>query len=290
MKYQNRIPPEGINTPGRHPLKEFLRLSLFAVLALVSVALLLNYGGSRLGGLVPFKVERWVMSRLNTAFAEAGEESPFGHNVIDTPLEAYLNQLSQRVQQGLDLKEPLSITLHYSEEDTFNAYATLGGHVTLYRGLLKQLPNENALAMLMAHEFSHVQLRHPVRGVSGGLAVAIGTNLLSSGSLFDSRAFSLASQITTMSFSRDMERAADESGLVAVQKIYGHVNGAAALFELFMGEQGKSDRPLIDTFFSTHPLDAQRIESIARQAQAMEWSTEGELTPLPAEFEYWLNP
>lgn len=72
MEYQNRQPPEGINTPGRHPFKEFLRLSVFAIIALVSIGLLLNYAGGQLGGIVPFKAERWVANKIDAAIVEAG--------------------------------------------------------------------------------------------------------------------------------------------------------------------------------------------------------------------------
>lgn len=286
MEYQNRLPPEGINTPGRHPLKEFLRLSLFAILALVSVGLLLNYAGGHLGGIIPFKVENWIITKLNSAMVKSGEESPFKQDAIDTPLEEYLNDVATEVQGALGIEEPVSITLHYSDEDTFNAYATLGGHVTLFRGLLKALPHENALAMLMAHEFSHVKLRHPARGVGGGLAVAVGTVLLP-GSLPDSRFYTLTSQLTSMKFSRQMESDADEKGLAAVQRMYGHVNGADDLFLLLMQEQSGSG--VLDSFFSTHPLDTARVEFISDYSIQNDWALEGELTRLPKDWDDWLR-
>mgnify|MGYP006924544903 CR=1 FL=1 len=41
-------------------------------------------------------------------------------------------------------------------------------------------------------------------------------------------------------------------------------------------------------FTSTHPLDADRIRAMAEIAAAEGWATEGEITPLPAEFDDWL--
>lgn len=288
MEYQNRLPPEGINTPGRHPLKEFLRLSFFAVIALVCIGLLLNHAGGQLGGIVPFKVERWIAQKIDKAIVQSGQDSPFDQAVIDTPLEEYLHDLAARVQVALDMEEPMSITLHYSDEDTVNAYATIGGHVYLFNGLLKQLPHENSLVMLMAHEFSHVQLRHTAKGIGSGLAVAIGMAVFPGDTTFDSPIFTFANQLTSMRFSRAMESGADEQGLLAVEKIYGHVNGADDLFELFMLQRGDVDQGKWDPFFSTHPLDTDRIEFIAAYARKNGLALNGELTALPVQFNEWL--
>ncbi len=289
MDYQNRLPPEGINTPGRHPLKEFLRLVFFAVIALVFIGLLLNFVGGRLGGVVPFAVERWVAEKIDIALVESAQDSPFALDPIDSPLEEYLHELAARVQTAMGIEKPMAITLHYSDEDIVNAYALIGGHVYLFNGLLKQLPHENALVMLMAHEFSHVQLRHTVKGVGSGLAVAVGMAILPGNSTVGSPMISFANQLTSTRFSRGMESDADEQGLMAVEKMYGHVNGAGDLFELFMLQRGEDDQRDWETFLSTHPLDADRIEFVEFYALSKGLSQRGDLTALPAQFATWLS-
>ena len=288
MQYQNRLPPEGINTPGRHPLKEFIRLAFFAVVALVSLGLLLNYAGGQVGGLLPFKVERWLANKIHTGMIESGQESPFDQDPVDTPLLEYLQDLSNEVQEALGIEQPMSISLHYSQEDTVNAYATIGGHVYLFKGLLQELPHENALAMLMAHEYSHVQLRHTAKGIGSGLAVALTTAVLPGDTSFDSPFFSLTSQLTSTHFSRDMEADADLNGLIAVEKLYGHVNGADDLFELFMRHRGETSENNWEAFFSTHPLDQDRIDALADFADKNDFATMGEIVALPENFKRWL--
>lgn len=293
MEYQNRLPPEGINTPGRHPLKEFFRLAFFAIVALVCLGLLLNYAGGQIGGLLPFKAERWLANKIHTGMIEAGQDSPFQSDAVDTPLLEYLQALSNNVQNALGIEQPMSITLHYSQQDTVNAYATIGGHVYLFKGLLKQLPHENSLAMLMAHEYSHVQLRHTARGVGSGLAVAlttaVTTAVLPGDTSFDSAFFNLTSQLTSMHFSRDMESDADLNGLMAIEKLYGHVDGADDLFELFMRQRVEPTTDSWEGFFSTHPLDQDRIDALAETANENGFATEGRLTPLPENFDDWLR-
>lgn len=320
MRYENRMPPEGINTSDHSPLREFLRLSLSALVVLITVAIFLNFTGSILGGLLPFKAELWITQRVDRIMREADQPSPFGDPIgrrsdtdssdtnsadgnnsvanesydrnakrpVDS-IELYLQTLADKVVAALELPEPIAITLHYSEDDVFNAYATLGGHVFLFKGLLKYLPNENALAMLMAHEFSHVEQRHPAKSVGGGLTVAVGSSLLLGAAAFENRFFSMASALTSTRFSRSMETEADRFALTAVNSMYGHVNGADDLFELFVGFRDDGSPDVLESFFSTHPLDSNRIQSIDEQARANGWLTEGAITPLPANFSRWLE-
>ena len=114
MDYKNRLPPEGINTPGRHPLKEFFRLAFFAVVALISLGFLLNYAGGQIGGLLPFKAERWLADKIHTGMIESGRESPFQTDPVDTPLLEYLDELSSHLQDALGIEQPMSISLHLS--------------------------------------------------------------------------------------------------------------------------------------------------------------------------------
>ena len=50
----------------------------------------------------------------------------------------------------MDLPKDMSITVHYSTDKTVNAMATLVGNIIIFQGLIDVLPNENALAMVMA--------------------------------------------------------------------------------------------------------------------------------------------
>lgn len=289
MEYQNRQPEEGINTPGRHPLAEFIRLSVAALVALLLLGLLLNLAGGHLAGLIPYRAELWVTEKIDRMLVEAGEPSPFTVAESDTPLIEYLNTLGDKVETALEMQSPMNIQLHYSDEDVVNAFATLGGHVYLYKGLLKQLPHENALTMLLAHEYSHVQMRHALRGVGGGLAVAFGAAVLPGGSGVNGRLYTLTSSLSSLNFSRDMENDADKNGLKAVNVIYGHTAGAADLFELFMAQRDSAGAGALDGFFSTHPLDKDRIAALGRVSGELGWFSKGATTPLPDAFLQWLD-
>lgn len=298
MHYENRNPPEGINTSEHQPLREFFRLTLSALVVLVAVGVLLNFTGGLLGQLLPFKAELWVTERVDRVMREANQDSPFSSPMdhqADTgddslqPLERYLQSMADRVSEALELSQPVAVTIHYSSDDLFNAYATLGGHVYFFKGLLKFLPHENALAMLMAHEFSHVEQRHPARAIGGGLTMAVGSSLLLGASAFENRFFSITNALAATRFSRSMEVEADRHALAAVHSMYGHVNGADDLFRLFVDVRSSDQTDLLDSFFSTHPLDDSRIQTVSEQALVNGWSTDGALTQLPDEFARWLD-
>ena len=268
---------------------ELIRLGVMALVALLLLGLALNFSGGHLAGLIPYRTELWITGKIDRMLIEAGEESPFSVAASDAPLIEYLNSLGKKVEQALDMELPMTVQLHYSDEDIVNAFATLGGHVYLYKGLLRQLPHENALTMLLAHEYSHIQMRHAMRGVGGSLVVSLGAAMLPGGAGVEGQLYSLASSLSNVSFSREMEADADSNGLSAVNTLYGHTAGADDLFALFMAQRESDDNGRLRRFFSTHPQDSDRIEAMAAMSREQGWLSEGELTPLPEGFTEWLK-
>ena len=271
MDYSNPEIPEGINTSKEHPLKEFFIL-LTGILAVIIVAVvIISFMAEKLAVYIPYSIEKDLLSGSDLFVDEDNPE-----------LAAYLEELSSKLTAHMDLPEDMEITVHYMNEDVENAFATLGGHVYLYRGLMQLLPNENALSMVVAHEIAHIKHRHPI--IALGRGAVIGLFLASiagfSGDHFVGQIVSDAGIITLLSFNRDQERDADVTALSAVAGHYGHIAGSKDLFETLLKLEEKY--PLNPPeFFRTHPLGAKRIEHIAWLAEKNNWDTEGELTAIP---------
>ena len=176
--------------------------------------------------------------------------------------------------------------VHASGDDTFNAFATLGGHVLLFRGLLEALPNENALVMLMAHEIAHVRHRDPIVSIGRGAAIQLVVGLLFGDP--NLAALGRAGIYTQLHFNRDMERSADADALRAVYAIYGHVAGAADLFSLIQQKRRHAGRGEPPAIFSSHPLDRQRLDAIADSVRQNGWADTGKVTPLPDAYPTWM--
>ena len=75
---------------------------------------------------------------------------------------------------------------------------------------------------------------------------------------------------------------------ISLNKIYGHVGGAKALFEVF--DKLEADNLIhVPEFFRTHPLSKNRIENIKQTAIQNGWQTDGEMTAFPDRFDEWMS-
>lgn len=193
-------------------------------------------------------------------------------------IEDYLQQLANQLAKAQQLPTSMPITVHYSENKQVNAYATLGGHIVIFSGLLEKIPNENTLAMVMAHEIAHIQNRDPVVSMGRGLAVSLA--LLSLLGLDDNgTSTSLISQmgeLTLLGYSRTQESKADQLALQTLQAYYGHTAGAETLFEIFMQKEGR----YIPAFLLTHPHTEKRLQAVKEFAKPLQVSTKP-ITALP---------
>ncbi len=271
MKYENPQIPEHINTSRENPLKEFSTLLIGAIVLVIIVSIVLSMSGSWLAGKIPYKAENKVASYYDVSQHSDNDKYP--------EMAAYLQSLADKISKEQNLPEDMKITVHYMDSGTMNAFATLGGNVFMFRGLLDKLPNENTLVTLLAHEIAHVKYRHPIRSFGGGVAVAIAMTTL--GRSADSQVLGDAGLLSTLHFSRDMETQSDVEAMHTLQAIYGHLNGGAELFEIFNKERTKMDSGEPIEFFSTHPQDEKRIQSFSLVAKEKGWTEKGELTPLP---------
>jgi predicted Zn-dependent protease len=274
LEYDNPEIPEGINVSREHHLKEFAVLVGGALALILVVVLILGWLAEAIATRIPFSYEQEIAGDI---------ASDVPANPARAAIERELQTLVDGLTGHMQLPSEMRIRVHYIDDaDTVNAFATLGGHVLMFRGLLKQMPDENALAMVLAHEIAHVQHRDPIvslgRGVVMGLALAAIAGV--SGNDLTNSVFGSAGTLTALSFTRNQERAADTRAVAAVAAHYGHVNGAAAVFDLFT--RLEAEHPLKPPeFMASHPNSSGRRENIAEQANIHGWPTSGALTPLP---------
>jgi predicted Zn-dependent protease len=275
MRYSNPRIPEGINVSRRHPLREFAVLAGGALALVIAIGWLVAQFGGQAARLVPFAYETRLM--------------PASVFQADAPaaLQRYVDGLADRLAEAMDLDPGIGLRVHFSGDATINAFATLGGNIVLYRGLVERLPNENALAMLLAHEIAHVQHRDPIVSIGQGAAIGLAATLL----LGDPNLAVLgrAGSYTRLHFSRDMERAADAAALGALHEVYGHVTGASDLFDTIRATRADIGRGEAPAIFSSHPLDAERLAAAEALAQARGWPDDADATPLPARFDSWMR-
>jgi len=276
LQYSNPEIPEGINTSQEHPLKEFLWLSVGVLVTAIVLIVSLVFLADRLTAYIPFSVEK------NISFQSEKNDIKNG------PLHDYLQSLAERISSAENLPDDMQVSVHYVDADTVNAFATLGGNVILFRGLLEKLPNENSLAMLLAHEIAHIKYRHPIKSLGRGAVVGLALSVVSSsaGDAVLEQFLGKAGYLTMLQYSRNMESQADETATQAVLAMYGHLHGADDLFKILQKTAGNKEPP---QFFSTHPLTGSRIVRIEKYMEQHPVD-QNDVTPLPAAFSQWIKP
>ena len=278
MEYSNPKIPEGINTSVENPLKEFFILSVGVLGIIFFAVIILSLAAEKLAIYIPFKMEQDLIPEM---WAQAEPET---ESEISKRTREYLQSLSDQLADHMQLPEEMEITVHYIEGDTVNAFATIGGHIFIYQGLLDELESENALAMVIAHEVAHIFHRHPIIAMGRGVVIGLLLSAISgaSGDLFVGQIVSETGMIALLNFTRDQEREADITALTAVNGLYHHVAGTNDLFRVLMAahDLDSIEPPL---FLSTHPLTQDRIDDLTQYAHGQGWTTEATLAPFPQE-------
>ncbi|WP_419813416.1 M48 family metallopeptidase [Bacterioplanoides sp.] len=262
----NPILPDHINNKNEHPLKDFLILSLAVVLLISLFTWLLAASASWLAPKIPYE---WELSwKGDSHLTTEGSTEPHEQQ----------EQALQQLLQKLTGDNALPVQVHYlADEETPNAFATLGGHIFITRGLLENIRSENGLAMVLAHEYAHIQLRHPMTLLLEQLSLGVLWALMGSDNMAQTVTQS-TSLLTLLAFSRDMERDADQFALQRLSATYGHTAGADEFFTQIHQLEQESSLPQDSEwleFVQTHPITDERIQTIRGSMQA------GTTTALP---------
>jgi len=277
MKIRNVKVPEGINVSRHRPVADLFILTAGAIGLFAAVGLLALLAGSYGGRYLPIS---WENAMAAAVFEN--EESREDIAMDSREIEAVLQAVADRIAANMDLPDDLRITVHYLEEDDINAFATLGGHIFVFRGLVTRMANENALAMILAHEIAHTANRDVAANLGGALMLqlVLGTVVGASPETVDGLIWG-PNALLLRQFSRDAEARADHDALAAVAATYGHVAGADDFFRILIGELGETVPDEGPEFLNTHPLTAKRIADLGALARERDWALEGPATPLP---------
>ncbi|MGH9741641.1 MAG: M48 family metallopeptidase [Candidatus Acidiferrum sp.] len=219
-----------------------------------------DIGNRNLGkGINFYSLEREIA--LGKSLAQEVERSS---KMIDDPVVTeYVNRVGQNLVRNSDAKVPFTIKVIDSDE--VNAFALPGGFFYVNSGLILRAQEESELAGVMAHEISHVVLRHGTKNATKGEIMQLATiplMLLGPGGwagygIYE--AAQLAIPVTYLKFSRDAERQADYFGLQYMYHAGYDPNSYITFFERIQADEKR--RPgTIPKVFSTHPPTPERIE------------------------------
>jgi predicted Zn-dependent protease len=179
----------------------------------------------------------------------------------DTPKTKLLNNFFD----SLHFKSNYNIEILLVNKDEVNAYALPGGYMVVYDGLLKKMKSEEELAGLLAHEFSHIKLKHTLKSTFNNLGFSVLLQTIFGG--FDESVIGLlgnqTEQLRQLHYSRTLEQEADENGFYLMKTAQLDPKGMINLFERLKAESTE----IIPSILSTHPLPKERISYIQKLIQ-----------------------
>lgn len=147
------------------------------------------------------------------------------------------------------------------KDPAVNAFALPGGYVVMNLGLLEAAQSSEEVAAVLAHEMSHVELRHGsrrlVRLLGGSLVLSLIFGSTDPGVLV-----SAASELAHKRYDRSEEADADTEGVALLARAGISPRGMASFFRRL------AEDPALPELLSTHPdpgARAERAEALAEE-------------------------
>lgn len=200
--------------------------------------------------------------------AMANEISTSEKELPDPRWQAYLSGVGGRLVSVCDRKD---IEYHFTviESDQINAFATPGGYVYFYTGLLNMMENEGELAAVMAHELSHVVARHGAKRLQAAMGASLAYQLVTGDTKSETfkTAVGIGMNLLFAGYSRDAEREADDFEVTYMIRAGYDPNAMETMFDKLAASGSPSNA--FEKLVSSHPETEERIRStkaaVARQ-------------------------
>jgi hypothetical protein len=184
-----------------------------------------------------------------------------------SPISRYIQQLGAKlVAVTPGYRWPFNFHVVASEE--INAFALPGGAMFVNLGTIQAAETETQLAGVMAHELSHVVMRHSTCNMTKqqsigtwaalgqlGAAIALGNGALGS---MASQGIGMATGLGFLRMSRDYEKQADLLGTNILYDAGYDPRGMAQFFETIQAKYGEGSAQI----FSDHPNPGNRTQYV----------------------------
>lgn len=204
-------------------------------------------------------------AQLDAEIRNLPNEYPIYNNAAATQyLQSIMNEIL--TSDHIKYRDVFTYKVTIIQSETINAFATPGGYVYFYTGMLKFLENEAMLASVMAHEIAHAERRHATKRMTKqmGLSVLLSVVLGNNPAQLTEIAANLFTGLEFLRNSREDEAESDEYSFkyLLTSKWY---PGAGKLFFELIAKGGTTSA--IEELLSTHPPDEKRIAAIEAMIQ-----------------------
>ena len=204
------------------------------------------------------------------AAAEVEQQMPL---LRDDNVTSYVSDIGHRLAGAIpaELQHPeFNYTFKVVNVKEINAFALPGGPMYVNRGMIEAAKNEGEVAGVIAHELSHVALRHGTAQATKATPYEVGTiagAIL--GAIVGGNAGTLIAQGTQfglgtafLRYSREYEKQADLEGSQIMARAGYDPRDMANMFQTIARRSGNGG----PEWLSDHPSPANRYEAINREA------------------------
>lgn len=189
--------------------------------------------------------------------------------IEDPEIKLYVQSVVARILKVVP-PQPFNFETNVIYSPVLNAFATPGGYVCVFSGLLINIEDEDSLAGILSHEIAHVTQRHIASRIDRSKYLSIGTLAALVGAVFagggDTSGALLTGSMATssaamLSYGRDDESDADKFGLQYMLRAGYNPAGMAKAFQVLQSKSlgSRADFP---TYLSTHPNINARIATV----------------------------
>ena len=169
----------------------------------------------------------------------------------NSSINRYIDGIGQKLAKNSDRPE-LPYTFQVVDDDSINAFATMGGFVYINTGLIESADNEAELASVIGHEIGHIVGRHSIEQMRNR---ALSQGLLSATGLDRNNAIQIGVELAiSRPNSRYDELEADRFGLENMVRAGYAPAGILGFMQKLLQKGGSPP-----SFTSTHPATSERI-------------------------------
>ncbi|UZK65594.1 M48 family metalloprotease [Sphingomonas sp. M1-B02] len=204
----------------------------------------------------------------------------------DAETEALLNDMSRPILIAAGLS-PANFKVVLVQDQSINAFVAGGQIVYIHSGLIDAADTANEVQGVIAHEIGHIVAGHAVFQNDGGftnisiLSLLLGAAAMAAGSPEAGTGLMMMGQRAAigkyLAFSRVQESSADAAGARFLTSANITGRGMLTFFNKLTALQHRygfySTNPEMDPFSQTHPMSADRVETLKGDLQkAPDWN------------------
>jgi hypothetical protein len=197
----------------------------------------------------------------------------------DDGVEGYIDRIGERLADNIPSEfrhSEFDYDFEVVNVSDINAFALPGGPMYINRGMIEAAKNEGEVAGVIAHEISHVALRHGTAQASKATKYEIGSVIGAiAGAIIGGTAGQIVSQGTQfglgtafLRFGREFERQADLLGSQIMARAGYDPTDMASMFQTLQKKSGGGG----PEWLSSHPNPSNRFEAISQEAATLQVS------------------